>query len=32
MMAQPGHLPPQVYIESHSNFNLCPGFYLKAYL
>ena len=26
----PGHLPPQ--IESHSNVNLCPVFYLKAYL
>ena len=28
----PGHLPPQVHIESHSNINLCPVFYLKAYL
>ena len=28
----PGHLPPQVSIESHSNVNLCPVFYLKAYL
>ena len=27
-----GHLPPQIHIESHSNFNLCPVFYLKAYL
>ena len=27
-----GHLPPQVPIESHSNVNLCPVFYLKAYL
>ena len=27
-----GHLPPQVCIESHSNVNLCPVFYLKAYL
>ena len=27
-----GHLPPQVHIESHSNVNLCPVFYLKAYL
>ena len=27
-----GHLPPQVHIESHSNVNLCPAFYLKAYL
>ena len=26
----PGHLPPQVCIEFHSN--LCPVFYLKAYL
>ena len=28
----PGHLPHQVHIESHSNINLCPVFYLKAYL
>ena len=28
----PGHLPPQVCIESHSNVNLCPVFYLKAFL
>ena len=28
----PGHLPPQIHIESHSNCNLCPVFYLKAYL
>ena len=28
----PGHLPPQVHIESHPNVNLCPVFYLKAYL
>ena len=28
----PGHLPPQVCIESHSSVNLCPVFYLKAYL
>ena len=27
-----GHLPPQIHIESHSNVNLCPVFYLKAYL
>ena len=29
-----GHLPPQIPIEfqSHSNVNLCPVFYLKAYL
>ena len=27
-----GHLPPQVHIESHSSVNLCPVFYLKAYL
>ena len=27
-----GHLPPQICIESHSNVNLCPVFYLKAYL
>ena len=27
-----GHLPPQIHIESHSNDNLCPIFYLKAYL
>ena len=29
---RPGHLPPQICIESHSNVNLCPVFYLKAYL
>ena len=28
----PGHLPPQIHIESHSNVNLCSVFYLKAYL
>ena len=28
----PGHLPPQIHIESHSSVNLCPVFYLKAYL
>ena len=29
----PGHLPPpQICIESHSNINLCPVFYLKAYV
>ena len=28
----PGHLPPQIHIKSHSNVNLCPVFYLKAYL
>ena len=28
----PGHLPSQIHIESHSNVNLCPVFYLKAYL
>ena len=27
-----GHLPPQIRIESQSNVNLCPVFYLKAYL
>ena len=27
-----GHLPHQICIESHSNVNLCPVFYLKAYL
>ena len=26
------HLPPQIHIESHSNVNLWPVFYLKAYL
>ena len=31
-MDQLGHLPPQIHIESHSNVNLCPVFYLKAYL
>ena len=24
--------PPQIHIESHTNVNLCPVFYLKAYL
>ena len=28
----PSHLPSQVCIESHSNVNLCPVFYLKIYL
>ena len=28
----PGHLPPQIHIESHISVNLCPVFYLKAYL
>ena len=28
----PGHLPPQIHIESHTNVNLCPVFNLKAYL
>ena len=29
----PGHLPPPLTcIESHTNVNLCPVFYLKAYL
>ena len=27
-----GHLPTQIHIESYSNVNLCPVFYLKAYL
>ena len=27
-----GHLPPQIYIESHFSVNLCPVFCLKAYL
>ena len=27
-----GHLPPQIRIESHSNVNLWPVFYLKVYL
>ena len=27
-----GHLPPQIQIESHSSVNLCPVFYLQAYL
>ena len=27
-----GHLPPQICIESDSNVNRCPVFYLKAYL
>ena len=28
----PGDLPPQIHIKSHANVNLCPVFYLKAYL
>ena len=28
----PGHLCPQIHIESHTNVNLCTVFYLKAYL
>ena len=28
----PGHLPPQIHIELHTNVNLCLVFYLKAYL
>ena len=31
-MDQLGHLPPQIYFESHSNVNLCPVSYLEAYL
>ena len=27
-----GHLPHQIHIESHSSVNLCPVFYLKAFL
>ena len=27
----PGDLPHQIHIQSHSNVNLCPVFYLKAY-
>ena len=27
-----GHLLLLICIESHSSVNLCPGFYLKAYL
>ena len=26
------NLAPKIHIESHSNLNLCPVFYLKAYL
>ena len=25
-----GHLPPQIHIESHTNFNLCPVFLFKG--
>ena len=32
LVTRPGHLPPQIRIESHSNVNLCSVFYLKAYL
>ena len=31
-MDRPGHLPPQIYIESHSDVELCPVIYVKAYL
>ena len=31
-MDQLGHTHLQLHIESHSNVNLCPVFYLKAYL
>ena len=31
-MEKLGHLPPQIHIESYYNVNLCPVFYLKAYL
>ena len=31
-MDQLGHLPPQIFIDSHSSVNLCPLFYLRAYL
>ena len=27
-----GHLPPQIHIELYTNVNLCPFFYLKAYM
>ena len=27
-----GHFSPQIRIKSHTNVNLCPVFYLKAYL
>ena len=29
---QPGHLPPQIHIESYSSVNICAVFYLKAFL
>ena len=28
----PGHLPPQIHIESHTNVNLSPVYYLKGYM
>ena len=28
----PGHLPPQIRIESHSNVNLCPVFLFEGLL
>ena len=31
-MGWAGHLPPQIHIESYSSVNLCPVFYMKAYL
>ena len=32
MMDQLGQVLPQIHTESHCNVNLCPVFYLKAYL
>ena len=32
IMDLPGHLPSHICIESHSNGNFCPVFYLKVYL
>ena len=31
-MVLAGHLPLQIQIDSHFSVNLCPVFYLKAYL
>ena len=31
-MDGPNNVPPQISIESHSNVNLCPVYYLKGYL
>ena len=32
LLSLQGHLPLHIHIQSHSNFNLCPKFYLNTYL